>query len=155
MISPITCPGKWKSSNFASWKACHQQLWPDHNPPELLAPLSAHERRPDGQTRTGFFHEATVPTSYVLSALIHQASNPRTNQQFRAEASTALYYILETVLKTGTATVSWPGLGLEGQALPMTGAVSSELLLQALPVKAADRIQRQWQKDSEDTAVAE
>ena len=65
----------------------------------------------------------------------------------------ALFHVLEAVLKTGSFKLAWPESGLLDHPVPITGAVSTDLLRRLLPAAVSSRFARQWQKDSEDVAL--
>ena len=138
---------------MASWTAWHKKLWPAHDPPQLLVPLSGQDAQRSAENPAGFFLEATLPTSYLISSVVHQASNPRTNPKYRLAASMALYHVLEAVLKTGGFKLTWPDTGLLDHAVPVTGAVSSDLLRGLLPAAASTKFSSLWEKDSKDVAL--
>ena len=142
-----------------SWEKTHSLLWPNSEPPELLAPSSLQtdriERDEQGVASSSFFTATTLPTSMLFASLCSQIVAVRLRKNLRFAACRALYDILKRVVATGNLTATFVSETGDVYRIPVPchGSFPTAVVTQIAALDGGvkhSQLKKQWNKDCQD-----
>ena len=105
-----------------------------------------------GLKRDGFFLEATLPTSYVFSVLAQQCGSVKMHPNVRAGPCKCFFELLMATVRAGNLQLSFESstrTGSQEVSVPTSGAVPTEIVMEALSPRARKSIAKLWSKDTQ------
>ena len=141
----LNISGKQKSTCLAGWSEFHQRLWPGHEVPDLLHPITSAKPRSQQQQAVGeWFVEQTVPTSFLVSIFGFGLSNKKRNLQFRAQTAQAVSGLASRLCQQGVLSLVTRPLG---QAQAVTWRLPPSTCLPLACYVSSARLREQFSDD--------
>ena len=155
-FSQTNCSGNWREKNETSWLEYHLLLWPGCGQALKLVPPRTNTSKI--KKGTGFaispFHETTLPTSVVMSALVAQTASPKRQLAYLQATARLFKKLLHRCCATGeiVLVLTAPGTNVPLRVqVPCSGRIPSYFLLPPHDEDFFAEFRDQWNQFAEAT----